>query len=55
MDKLHIQLLKMRLPIEKDEERCKEIKDILDKDDEKLAELYMKKYHKTIREKRERE
>ena len=54
MDKLHIQLLKMRLPIKKDEERRKEIKDILDKDDEKSAELYMKKYHKTIREKREK-
>ena len=53
MDKLHIQLLKMRLPIEKDEEHCKEIKDILDKDDEELAELYMKKYHKKIKEKRE--
>ncbi|MBZ7936896.1 pentapeptide repeat-containing protein [Campylobacter molothri] len=53
MEKINIELLKMRLHIEKDEKRRKEIEDILEKDDEKLADLYMKKYHKTIEEKRE--
>ncbi|EAJ6187992.1 pentapeptide repeat-containing protein [Campylobacter lari] len=43
----------MRLHMEKDEKRRKEIEDILEKDDEELAKLYMKKYYKTIREKRE--
>ncbi|MCW0184367.1 hypothetical protein OJO94_04580 [Campylobacter lari] len=53
MEKINIKLLKMRLHIEKDEKRRKEIEDILEKDDEELAKLYMEKYHKTIREKRE--
>ncbi|EAK9944240.1 pentapeptide repeat-containing protein [Campylobacter lari] len=53
MEKINIKLLKMRLHMEKDEKRRKEIEDILEKDDEELAKLYMKKYYKTIREKRE--
>ncbi|EJE7804057.1 pentapeptide repeat-containing protein, partial [Campylobacter jejuni] len=54
MEKINIKLLKMRLlNIETDEKRRKEIEDILEKDDEELAKLYMEKYHKTIREKRE--
>ncbi|WP_072229068.1 pentapeptide repeat-containing protein [Campylobacter coli] len=53
MKKINIKLLKMRLNIETDEKRRKEIEDILEKDDEELAKLYMEKYHKTIREKRE--
>ncbi|HEB7549150.1 TPA: pentapeptide repeat-containing protein, partial [Campylobacter coli] len=54
MKKINIKLLKMRLNIETDEKRRKEIEDILEKDDEELAKLYMEKYHKTIREKREK-
>ncbi|EHQ5397253.1 pentapeptide repeat-containing protein, partial [Campylobacter coli] len=53
MEKINIKLLKMRLNIETDEKRRKEIEDILEKDDEELAKLYMEKYHRTIREKRE--
>ena len=53
MEKINIKLLKMGLHIEKDEKRRKEIEDILEKDDEELAKLYMEKYHKTIRKKRE--
>ncbi|EHP5744818.1 pentapeptide repeat-containing protein, partial [Campylobacter coli] len=51
MNKINIELLKMRLHIEKDEKRRKEIEDILEKDDEELADLYLKKHYKTIKEK----
>lgn len=53
MEKVNIELLKIRLRIEKDEKRRKEIEDILEKDDEELADLYMKKHYKTIKEKQE--